>query len=311
MNEYARTVGIDIGGTNTVVGICDDKGSLIIHKSFSTKSFPDPNEFVSVISDWLKEYNDFDLITGIGIGAPNGNINTGAIEFAPNLPWTGKVELADMFEKATGKNTVLTNDANAAAIGEMIFGNAQDLTDFVLITLGTGLGSGIVVNSELTSGAHGIAGELGHVIAERNGRECGCGRKGCLETYVSSTGVVRSVFELDSGIKQSSSLLKSESIDAQTIFQEADKGDLFANEVVQYTAELLGRSLADFACFSDPQAFILFGGIAQSGTKFADLVKRSMEAHILNIYTDRIEVRISSLHDKNAAVLGAASLVLN
>lgn len=311
MNNNSLSVGIDIGGTNSVVGICDQKGNVITFKSFSTKSFPDPQEFVQTISEWLMEFPDFEKIAGIGIGAPNGNINTGAIEFAPNLPWEGKVALAEMFNEATGKDTLLTNDANAAAIGEMTFGNAQDLSDFVLITLGTGLGSGIVINGELISGAHGIAGEFGHIIAERDGRDCGCGRKGCLETYVSSTGVVRSVFELESGIKHASSLLKSEAIDAQTIFEQAEKGDLFAKEVVEYTANLLGRSLADFACFSDPQAFVLFGGIAQSGDKFANLVKESMEKHILNIYADRIEIRISSLHDRNAAVLGAASLTIN
>lgn len=311
MKNNLRTVGIDIGGTNSVVGICDDEGNVISFTSFPTKSFSDPHKFVQAVSDWLRNQPDFDQIKGIGIGAPNGNIQTGSIEFAPNLPWNGKVELAKMFEDETGIKTRLTNDANAAAIGEMIFGSAQDLKDFVLITLGTGLGSGIVVDGELVSGAHGIAGEFGHVIAERNGRDCGCGRKGCLETYVSSTGVVRSVFELDSGIKHSSALLKSESIDAQTIFQQAELGDLFAKEVVEYTAELLGRSLADFACFSDPQAYVLFGGIAQSGIKFAELVKQSMEKHILNIYANRIEIRISNLHDKNAAVLGAASLILN
>lgn len=310
MKSNALTVGIDIGGTNSVVGICNDAGDVITVKSFPTRSFQSPELFVSEVSQWLEAQPEYNNIVGIGVGAPNGNINTGSIEFAPNLPWKGKVELVRMFEESTGKKTLLTNDANAAAIGEMTFGNAMDLTDFVLITLGTGLGSGVVVNGKLVSGAHGIAGEFGHVIAERDGRDCGCGRKGCLETYVSSTGVVRSVFELESGIKQSSSLLKSEAIDAQTIFEQAELGDVFAAEVVEYTANMLGRSLADFACFSDPQAYVLFGGIAQSGQKFADLVKQSMEQHILNIYADRIEIRISNLHDRNAAVLGAASLIL-
>lgn len=310
MKSNALTVGIDIGGTNSVVGICNDAGDVITVKSFPTRSFQSPELFVSEVSQWLEAQPEYNNIVGIGVGAPNGNINTGSIEFAPNLPWKGKVELVRMFEESTGKKTLLTNDANAAAIGEMTFGNATDLTDFVLITLGTGLGSGVVVNGKLVSGAHGIAGEFGHVIAERDGRDCGCGRKGCLETYVSSTGVVRSVFELESGIKQSSSLLKSEAIDAQTIFEQAELGDVFAAEVVEYTASMLGRSLADFACFSDPQAYVLFGGIAQSGQKFADLVKQSMEQHILNIYANRIEIRISKLHDRNAAVLGAASLIL-
>lgn len=311
MSKNSLAVGIDIGGTNSVVGVCTSDGTLLDHTSFPTKQYINPADFASTVSNWIKGLPYFDEICGIGIGAPNGNFNTGCIEFAPNLPWKGTVNLKELFENTTGKKTILTNDANAAAIGEMTFGSAQDLKDFVLITLGTGLGSGIVVDGQLVSGAHGIAGEYGHIIIERNGRECGCGRKGCLETYVSSTGVVRSVFELESGIKSSSELLKSESIDARTIFTHADKGDLFAKEVVEYTAEILGRSLADFACFSDPQAYVLFGGIAQSGDKFADLVKRSMESHILNIYANRIEVRTSTLHDRNAAVLGAASLVIN
>lgn len=308
-NNFA--VGIDIGGTNSVVGLCDNKGNILSSNSFPTQSFDSPEDFVATASKWIatltSEYN----IVGIGIGAPNGNIMSGTIEFAPNLPWEGQIKLAEMFQNSTGLKTILTNDANAAAIGEMTFGAAKDLSDFVLITLGTGLGSGVVVNNELVSGAHGIAGEFGHIVAERNGRECGCGRQGCLETYVSSTGIVRSVFELNSENKLKSALLKSEAIDARVVFEQAAKGDLFANEVVEYTAMTLGRSLADFACFSDPQAFVLFGGIAQSGQKFANLVKSSLEDHILNIYANRIEIRVSSLHDKNAAILGAASLILS
>lgn len=308
-NNFA--VGIDIGGTNSVVGLCDNMGNISSSQSFPTNNFDHPEDFVKTASEWIEskkaEYN----IVGVGIGAPNGNITSGTIEFAPNLPWEGQIRLAEMFQKATGLRTILTNDANAAAIGEMTFGNAKNLTDFVLITLGTGLGSGVVIHNELVSGAHGIAGEFGHIIAERNGRECGCGRKGCLETYVSSTGIVRSVFELNSEHKLSSALLKSEAIDARVVFEQAEKGDRFANEVIGYTAEMLGRSLADFACFSDPQAFVLFGGIAQSGQKFADLVKSTLEDHILNIYANRIEIRVSSLHDKNAAILGAASLILS
>ncbi len=311
MIQESYAVGIDIGGTNSVVGICDDKGNIISCKSFPTKSFDSPQEFVLKTTEWIKKSKEEYNIVGIGIGAPNGNITSGTIEFAPNLPWKGQIRLADMFQSTLGLPTILTNDANAAAIGEMTFGNAKDLSDFVVITLGTGLGSGVVVNNELISGAHGLAGEFGHIVAERNGRECGCGRKGCLETYVSSTGIVRSVFELHSDHKLSSALLKAEAIDARVVFDQAKQGDNFANEVVRYTAEILGRSLADFACFSDPQAFVLFGGIAQSGQNFADLVKSSLEDHILNIYQNRIEIRISSLHDKNAAILGAASLILS
>jgi len=302
-------LGLDIGGTNSVFGLCDATGELFFEDSIPTKSCENAEILIERIYYKLKEHGYMDQILGIGIGAPNGNFYSGSIDSAPNLAWKGKIPLVDLFEKRFEKKVVLTNDANAAAIGEMIYGNAQDLKHFVVITLGTGLGSGVVVNGELVYGHDGFAGEFGHIRVIPNGRMCGCGRRGCLETYVSATGVVRSVNELDYESKKQSALREMEDISAETVFNLANAGDSFAQEIIEFTAQTLGSALADYACFSSPKAFILFGGIAQSGAPFAAKVKNYMEENILNIYKNKIEIRISSLHDKNAAVLGASSLV--
>jgi glucokinase len=304
-------LGVDIGGTNTVFGVCNSRGDVFYEHSVRTKDFEKPEDLVRCIHESLAEAGYLADIIGIGIGAPNGNYYSGTIEFAPNLDWKGVIPLAGLFERQFGKPAILTNDANAAAIGELIYGCAQDLSHFVTITLGTGLGSGIVVNKKLLYGHDGFAGEFGHVRVIPNGRKCGCGRKGCLETYASATGVVRSITELDSAHRKDSSLLKQQVVDASEVFKHAEQGDQFALEIIEFTAKILGNSLADFACFSSPKAYVLFGGIAQSGAKFAAMVKKYMEEAILNIYANKIDVRISALHDKNAAVLGASSMVWN
>lgn len=304
-------LGVDIGGTNTVFGLCDKNGIISYEASFPTRKFETAAELVDAIYDDLQARNFTASILGIGIGAPNGNYYSGNIEFAPNLAWKGLTPIAQLFERKFDLPTLLTNDANAAAIGEMVYGNAQDLLHFVTITLGTGLGSGIIVDGNLVYGHDGFAGEYGHIQVVRNGRECGCGRKGCLETYASATGVVRSINELPSALKASSKLNKDTKFNAQDVFDLADAGDDFAVEIIDFTAKTLGVALADFTCFSSPQAYVLFGGIAQHGIGFADQVKNHMEDHMLNIYKNKVEVRISALHDKNAAVLGSASLVWN
>jgi len=304
-------LGVDIGGTNVAIGVCDDKGTSFYETSIPTAAYQTPELLVDDIYRLIDQQGLIDSLVGIGIGAPNGNINTGTIEFAPNLPWEGTIPLASLFEKRFGKRVILTNDANAAAIGELIYGNAKDLKDFAVITLGTGLGSGIVVNGNLIYGHDGFAGELGHIRVIPNGRTCGCGRKGCLETYASATGVVRSATELESPNKEASAISRMNSISARDIFELAESGDPFAKEIVDFTAQTLGSALADFACFSSPSAYVLFGGIAQNGAPFAAKVKTYMEQHILNIYQNKIEIRVSALHDKNAAVLGSCSLVWN
>lgn len=304
-------LGVDIGGTNTVFGLVDNQGNLYFEESISTTSCETPEDLVEKIHQKISQIGQLNNIIGIGIGAPNGNIFSGTIEFAPNLKWKGIIPIARLFEHQFKSDAVLTNDANAAAMGEMIYGAAKGIDDFVSITLGTGLGSGVVVHGDLVYGHDGFAGEYGHIRVINDGRICGCGRKGCLETYASATGVVRSINELESINKKGSKLNLIESPHSNDVFRLAEEGDLFSKEIVEYTAQVLGSALADFACFTSPKAYILFGGIAQSGQPFAEKVKTYMEASLLNIYKDKIEIKISELHDKNAAVLGAASLVWN
>ncbi len=300
-------LGVDIGGTNSAFGVVDRDGNMVYENSFPTRQFKEALDLVKRIREDLEAHVQIDHILGIGVGAPNGNSHTGNIEFAPNLTWKGIVPLRSYFEEIFHKPTILVNDANAAAVGEKLFGNARDLDDFVMITLGTGLGSGIFSGGQLIEGAHGLAGEFGHIRVVPGGRLCGCGRYGCLEGYASSTGVKRSISELDSSAKAQSGLLKLDDPSARDVFEAFQKGDAFAGEIVHYTTEMLGSALADFACFSDPKAYILFGGIAQSGDDFARHVKLEMEKNILNIYKDRIDIRISALHNKNAGILGTAA----
>ncbi len=307
--KYA--LGIDIGGTNTAYGLVDQTGNVIYETSVPTTDFLQPEDLVNAIYTDLVSRHTLKSIIGISIGAPNGNHFTGNIEYAPNLKWKGIIPLAKLFQDKFNTLAILTNDANAAAEGEMLFGNGKNLKNFVEITLGTGLGSGVIIDGKIVYGEDGFAGEFGHIRVIPNGRICGCGRKGCLETYASSTGVKRSITELDSINKSSSSLLKIKDPSAKNVFEEAEKGDFFANEIIEFTAQILGSSLADFACFSNPKAFILFGGIAQSGTKFAKRVKVHFEENALTIFQNKIEIRISSLHDKNAAILGAAASIFS
>lgn len=307
--KYA--LGVDIGGTNTAFGIVEESGSVVYETSIKTTNYPDPKDLVDAIYTDLQKGNYTDSILGMCIGAPNGNHFTGNIEYAPNLKWKGIVPLAHLFEAKFNKPANLTNDANAAAIGEMLFGNAKDLKNFVIITLGTGLGSGIIIDKKIVYGDQGFAGEFGHIRVIPNGRLCGCGRKGCLETYASSTGLKRSIKELDSPNKATSTLLQQEYVPAKDIFVHAENGDLFAQEIIEFTAQILGSALADFACFSNPKAYVLFGGIAQSGPKFAERVKYHMEENILSIFKNNIEIRISALHNQNAAILGAAASVFS
>ena len=250
-------------------------------------------------------------IKGIGIGAPNGNYYSGTIEFAPNLPWKGVIPLANMFEERLGIPTALTNDANAAAIGEMTYGAARGMKDFIMITLGTGVGSGIVVNGQMVYGHDGFAGELGHTIIRReNGRVCGCGRRGCLETYCSATGVARTAREFLTA-RTEPSLLRSipaENITSKDVYDAAVKGDKLAQDIFEFTGTLLGEALADFIAFSSPEAIVLFGGLAKSGDYIIKPVQKAIDENVLNIYKGKTKLLISELKDADAAVLGASAL---
>ena len=310
MPNMKVAIGVDIGGTNTVFGLVDEQGNCLVQQSIKTKDFPDPENFVAVLSAKLKELiaSEKNLtIIGLGVGAPNGNYYTGTIDFAPNLNWKGVVPLVQLFEKHFSFPVVLTNDANAAAIGERIYGAAKGIDDFVMVTLGTGLGSGFVVNGNLVYGHDGFAGELGHTIVEKNGRVCGCGRKGCLETYASASGIVRTAKEFL--VNSSESLLVDvEEISSKSIADAALKGDALALEIFDYTAEKLGFSLANTVALTSPKLIVLFGGLAQSGDLILKPTKKYMEAYLLNIYQNKVAIFPSKLKASDAAILGASAL---
>ncbi|MBR3609506.1 MAG: ROK family protein [Bacteroidales bacterium] len=308
-------VGIDIGGTNTVFGIVDARGTIIASGSIKTGKHSKIENYVDELHEnlfqLLEKNNAVGKIAGIGVGAPNGNYFNGTIEFAPNLPWRGVLPLADMLTERFGIPVALTNDANAAAIGEMTYGAARGLKDFIMITLGTGVGSGIVVNGQLVYGHDGFAGELGHVIVKPvNGRACGCGRTGCLETYASATGVARTAREFLE-IRKDNSLLRQipvQDITSKDVYDAAIAGDQIAKDIFEYTGNILGEAFANFTAFSSPKAIILFGGLAKSGDLIMKPIKESMERNMLNIYKNKVTLLFSELKESDAAVLGASAL---
>ena len=310
-------VGIDIGGTNISYGIVSEKGEVILKKSFPIKEFETAETFVDFISKELKEtfksLEKESIIKGIGIGAPNGNYYSGSIEFAPNLKWKGKIPLAEMLNKKMGYPVLLTNDANAATMGEMIYGDAKGLKNFLFVTLGTGVGSGFVANGELILGHDGFAGELGHVIFDPKGRSCGCGRKGCLETYASATGIVRTVKELLSKSDEASILrsVSENEITSKMIYEAAVKNDIIALTAFDYTSYILGVMLANAVAITSPEAIFLFGGLANAGDFIFKPTKKYMEENLLKIFKNKIEIKPSGLPESDAAILGAAALIKN
>ena len=313
--DTSYVIGIDIGGTNTVFGVVDARGAILYDGSIKTGIYEDINDYVTALSNGLKgvieKAGGPGVIRGIGVGAPNGNYFNGCIEFAPNLPWKGKIELARLISEKTYQIPVtLTNDANAAAIGEMAYGVARGMKDFIEITLGTGLGSGIVVGGTLVYGHDGFAGELGHVIIRRNGRSCGCGRNGCLEAYCSATGVARTACEFLMNRTDSSLLRdkKPEELSSKDVYEAAIKGDKLALEIFDYTGTILGEALADFISFSSPEAIVLFGGLAKAGDLILNPVKKSIEENVLKIFQGKTRLLVSQLKESDAAVLGASAL---
>ena len=304
-------VGIDIGGTNTVFGIVDARGTIIASGSIKTNKFNEVEDYVNELHTelfrLLEQNNATDKIMGIGVGAPNGNYFNGTIEFAPNLPWRGVIPLAQMLTDRFGIPVSLTNDANAAAIGEMTYGAARGLKDFITITLGTGVGSGIVVNGQLVYGHDGFAGELGHVIVRpNNGRLCGCGRTGCLEAYTSATGVARTAREFLEVRNDPSSLrqIPIQDITSKDVYDAAITGDKLALEIFDYTGKILGEAFANFIAFSSPKAIILFG----AGDLILKPIKEAMDRNTLNIYKGKVKIMFSELKESDAAVLGASAL---
>lgn len=313
--EKPYVVGIDIGGTNTVFGIVDARGNIVRNGSVKTRGHEQVEAYVDEVCKALlplfEEVGGKGRIKGIGIGAPNGNYYSGTIEFAPNLPWKGVLPLAELFEVRLNIPTALTNDANAAAVGEMTYGAARGMKDFIMITLGTGVGSGIVANGQLIYGHDGFAGELGHTIVRReNGRLCGCGRKGCLETYCSATGVARTAKEFLVA-KSEESLLRNipaEEIVSKDVYDAAVQGDKLAQEIFNYTGTILGEALADAIAFSSPEAIVLFGGLAKSGDYIMKPIQKAIDENVLNIFKGKAKLLVSELKDSDAAVLGASAL---
>ena len=308
---------IDIGGTNTKIGIVSQEGKILAKDVVHTADFPIAKELVKEVSQRilglvadLSGASAGYFLVGLGIGAPNANYFTGTIEFAPNLKWKGVIPLANYFSEMLGVKTVMTNDANAAAYGELYFGGARGMKDFIFVTLGTGLGSGIVVNGNMVYGHDGFAGEMGHIIVMQHGRQCGCGRKGCLEQYCSATGIVKTYYEiLRSSDPEALNSIDGAHIDAKYIFEKALSGDENAFYAFNYTGEMLGLALANSVAYTSPEAIFLFGGLANAGELLFNPTLISFEKNLLNIYSNKIKILPSSLPENDAPILGAASLI--
>lgn len=310
-------IGLDLGGTNSVFGIVDNEGNIIETASMKTGGYTEAKDYFNAAFDTLMPIIDkvggIDKIERMGIGAPNGNYLNGCIEMAPNLPWAHEtsVPLAKMFSDRLGGLPVhVTNDANAAALGEMTYGVARGMKDFIVLTLGTGVGSGIVINGQMVYGCDGMAGELGHVVMRRDGRECGCGRRGCLEAYCSATGVARTAREWLTATDRPSLLreIPMEKITSLDVCIAAGKGDAMANEIFQFTGEMLGEACANFAAFSSPEAFIFFGGMTKAGDLIMKPIEETYRAKVMPVFRDKPKFLVSSLDGAGAAVLGAAAI---
>ncbi|MFV0392131.1 MAG: ROK family protein [Paludibacteraceae bacterium] len=312
--EKPYVIGIDMGGTNTVFGIVDTRGNVVSKGAIKTDN-PDIDAYVHELEIELKKQIEavggIEKIKGIGAGCPNGNYYTGNIEFAPNLPWKGVVPFAQKLQDALGVPAAVTNDANAAAVGEMTYGVARGMKNFIMITLGTGVGSGIVIDGKIVYGHDGFAGELGHVnVVRNNGRMCGCGRTGCLEAYASATGVARSAREILETSDKDSVLrnIPAERITSKDVFDAAMVGDDVAKEIFAYTGKVLGEAFSDFVAFSAPEAIVLFGGLSKSGDLILKPIVEHMEKNLLSIWKGKVKVLFSTLKDADAAVLGASGL---
>jgi glucokinase len=313
--EYA--IGIDVGGTTTKFGIVNHRGEISNRGDIVTNQHADINKFIDQLYDELqpaiKEMGGEELIKGIGVGAPNGNYYNGNIEYAPNLHWKGVIPLAKLITDKFNKPCTLTNDANAAAVGEMMYGAGRGMRDFIMITLGTGVGSGIIANGQLILGHDGFAGELGHTVIRPKGRlHWGTGMRGTLETYASATGIAITANELLDKRSKEKSLLRKiphKKIDSKAVYEAARKGDKIAKDVFKFTGQILGEALANFVMFSSPEAIILFGGVIKAGKLLMDPVKKHMEKNLLPIFQNKVKLLFSELKESDAAILGASALV--
>jgi glucokinase len=309
------TIGIDIGGTNTKYGIVDRAGNVLHQGNIPTTQYEEFQDYFDGMADALKKGIQAlpadTKVVGIGVGAANGNYYTGNIERATNLKWKGILPLARLFKEEFDVPCILTNDANAAAVGEMIYGNAKNMKDFVVITLGTGLGSGFVCGGVLLNGHHGIAGEVGHTSVNPAGRYCNCGKRGCLETYVSATGIKRTVYKLLADHLEPSELrgISFEDLNTKMISEAAHRGDVVAIEAFEYTGRILGMKLAETVVHTDPEAIFLFGGLSMAGDLIFRPTIKHMEANLMPLFRGKIKVLPSAMQNQAAPILGASSLV--
>ena len=310
-------VGIDIGGTTTKFGIVNNKGEIIAQDRVPSNEHDVVEDFIedlaAKLSPMIEKAGGADRFIGIGMGAPNGNIYSGTIEYAPNLKWKGIIPIADLFEKRFGLKTKLTNDANAAAMGEMIYGACKGMKHFITITLGTGVGSGIVIDGRIVVGHDGFAGELGHTIIRPGGRlHKGTGMHGSLESYASATGVRETAIEMLTDYPEEPSLLRNYTINeltSESVFECAMQGDNIANNIFEFTGQILGESLANFVMFSSPEAIVLFGGLTKAGNLVLNPTKKHMEANLLPIFKNKVKLIFSELKESDAAILGASALI--
>jgi glucokinase len=308
-------IGIDIGGTGTKFGIVDRDGNVLFSSEISTKKHATVESFINELYDALSELIERSggsgRIKGIGVGAPNGNFYTGTIEYAPNLPWKGVIPLAELIEAKFKLPVTLTNDANAAAIGEMMYGAAKGMKDFIMITLGTGVGSGIVANGQLIYGHDGFAGELGHTIVIPDGRfHPGTGKKGPLESYASATGVRNTAIEILEKTTEPSLLrdVPADKLDSKSVYEAAIQGDKVALEIFEFTGKILGLALANAIMFSSPEAIILFGGLTKAGDFILKPTKEHMEENLIQVFQNKVKILVSHLKESDAAILGASAL---
>lgn len=304
-------LGIDLGGTNTVYALVTESGKIVYSNKFPTTGYdcfkPLAEDIHSDISEFLLKNKGYKLLS-VGVGAPNGNFYNGTIEFAPNLPWKDEIPVKAILEELFGLPSAVTNDANAAAYGEMLYGGARKMKDFAVVTLGTGLGSGIVTGGQMLYGHRGFGGELGHITVKDNGRVCGCGKRGCLETYVSATGIKNTVLEMLASSGDDSLLRNEESLSGKIIEQAALKGDKIALAAFELTGKYLGKALANYATIFDPEAVFLFGGLSLAGDLILNPTRKYMEPELLKFHKGKIKLLLSQLDSNNAAILGAAAM---
>jgi glucokinase len=308
-------VGVDIGGTGTKFGIVNRDGNVLFGHEISTKKHATIESFIdelyAELSVLIEKAGGAGRIKGMGVGAPNGNFYTGTIEYAPNLPWKGIIPLAELLQTKFKLPVTITNDANAAAIGEMMYGAAKGMKDFIMITLGTGVGSGIVANGQLIYGHDGFAGELGHTIVIPDGRlHPGTGKKGSLESYASATGVRNTAVEILEKTAEKSLLrdVPTDQLDSKSVYDAAIKGDKVALEIFEFTGKILGLALANAIMFSSPEAIVLFGGLTKAGDLILKPTKQHMEENLIQVFQNKVKILVSHLKESDAAILGASAL---